>query len=79
MDFSIGIWGLGGLQSIGNGCGLQIDGFSAHIKPYTFIFNDFHYFVDFGIVFGALVLVPASPCKCPEAAGKDPEAAWGGF
>ena len=27
-----GVWE--GLQSIGNGCGLQMDGFSAHFEPY---------------------------------------------
>ena len=41
-------WDLGsgrGLQCIGNGCGLQMDGFSTHFEPSDSIFSDFH---DFG-------------------------------
>ena len=48
--FSVGFGVWGGLQSMGNGCGLQIDGFSAQTEPYDSIFNDFHDIVDFGIV-----------------------------
>ena len=43
-----------GLQSIGNGCGIQIDGFLAQTEPYESIFIDFHDLDDFGIVFGGL-------------------------
>ena len=71
-EFSGGIWGLGGLQSIGNGCGLQIDGFSAQTDPYESIFYDFHDFDHFGIVFGGLMLVPEGPRtlrECPEGPG----------
>ena len=62
-----GVWG--GLESIGNGCGLQMDGFSAQIEPYGSIFDDFH---DFGIVLGGLTLVPEGPRtlrECPEGPG----------
>ena len=65
-----GVWG--GLQSIGNGCGLQIDGFSAQTQPYESIFNDFHDFDDFGVVFGGLTLLPEGPRTlrdCPEGPG----------
>ena len=51
-----GVWG--GLQWIGNGCGIQIDGFSAQTEPYGSIFSNFHDFGDFGIVFGGLRKVP---------------------
>ena len=61
LEFSDGIWGLGGLQWIGNGCGIQMDGFSAHFEPSESIFNDFHDFDDFGIVFGGLTLLPEGP------------------
>ena len=65
-----GVWG--GLQSIGNGCGLQIDGFSAQTEPYESIFNDFHDFDYFGIVFDGLTLLPEGPRtlrECPEVPG----------
>ena len=51
-NFPVGFGVWGGLQSIGNGCGLQIDGFSAQTEPYESIFDDLHDFDDFGIVFG---------------------------
>ena len=50
-----GIWG--GLEWIGNGCELQMDGFSAPTEPYG---SSFHYFHDFdyvGIVGGGLTLL----------------------
>ena len=50
-----GVWG--GLQSIGNGCGIQIDGL-AQTEPYESIFEDFHDFGHFDIVFGGLMLLP---------------------
>ena len=43
FPMGFGVWE--GLQSIGNGCGLQMDGFSAHFEPDGFIFHDFHYCV----------------------------------
>ena len=43
-----GVWE--GLQWIGNGCGLQMDGFSAHFEPSEFILDDFHNFGHFGVV-----------------------------
>ena len=49
------------LQSIENGCGLQMDGFSAREVPYSFIFEDVHYFAHFGVVFDGLTLLPRGP------------------
>ena len=51
-----GVWE--GLQWIGNGCGLQMDGFSAHFEPYGFILDHVPDFADFGIVSDALTLFP---------------------
>ena len=65
-----GVWG--GLQSIGNGCGIQIDGFSVQTEPYGSIFDDFHDFDHFGIVFVGLMLVSEGPRtlqECPEGPG----------
>ena len=50
-----------GLQSIGNGCGLQIDGYSVQTEPYEFIFDDFEDVDNFLIVFGGLTLFPEGP------------------
>ena len=61
LNFPIGFGVWGGLQSIGNGCGLQIDGFSAQTEPYGSIFDDFHDFDDFGTVFDGLTLSPEGP------------------
>ena len=54
-----GVWE--GLQSIGNGGGLQMDGFSAHFEPYGSIFNDFQDFDHFGVDSGGLILFPEGP------------------
>ena len=54
-----GVWE--GLQSIGSGCGLQMDGFSAHFEPSGLIFYDFHDVGDFAIVSGGLKLFPEGP------------------
>ena len=65
-----GVWG--GLQSIGNGYGLQMDGFSVQTEPYECIFDDFHDFGHFGIVFDGLMLLPEGPRtlrECPEGPG----------
>ena len=43
-----GVWG--GLQWIGNGCGIQIDEFLAQTDPYSSICKDFYDFVQFGII-----------------------------
>ena len=51
-----GVWE--GLQWIGNGCGLQMDGFSTHFEHFEFIWDDFHDFGHFGIVSNALMLFP---------------------
>ena len=57
MEFAV--WE--GLQSIGNGCGLQMDGFSAHFEPSESIFNDFQDFNYFAIVSNSLALFPEGP------------------
>ena len=75
VDFGIfqvgfGVWE--DLQWMGNGCGLQMDGFSAHFEPYELIFDDFHDFDNSGIVFGGLMLSPEGPRtlrECPEGPG----------
>ena len=54
-----GVWE--GLQSMGNGCGLQMDGFSAHFDPSEFIFDDFHDFSGFATVSARLTLFPEGP------------------
>ena len=57
---------------MGNGYGLQMDGFSDHFDQYESISNDFDDFGDFAIVSAALTLFPEGPRtlrKCP----KDPE------
>ena len=45
-----------GLQWIGNGCGLQMDGFSAYVEPSECISDDFYDFDQFGVVSGGLML-----------------------
>ena len=45
FPLGFGVWE--GLQSIGNGCGLQMDGFSAHFEPSEFILDHFHDFDNF--------------------------------
>ena len=54
-----GVWE--GLQSMGNGCGLQMDGFSAHFEPSESISNEFHDFGHFDINSGRLTLFPEGP------------------
>ena len=54
-----GVWE--GLQSIENGCGLQMDGFSAHFDPSESIFDGFPDFGDFAFVSGCLMLFPEGP------------------
>ena len=65
-----GVWE--GLQWIGNGCGIQMDGFSAHFEPSESIFDDFRDFSDFAIVSDCLMLIPEGlrPLgECPEGPG----------
>ena len=72
LKFPVGFGVWGGLQWIGNGCGIQIDGFSAQTEPYGSIFDDFHDFDDFSIVFGGLMLLPEDRWtlkECPEGPG----------
>ena len=61
---------------MGNGCGLRMDGFSAHFEPYESIFDDFHDFGHFGVVSGCLTLFPEGPRTlgdCPEGPGTPSE------
>ena len=70
IPVGFGVWE--GLQWIGNGCGLQMDGFSTRFEQYEFIFDDFHDFGHFGIVSGPLTLFPEGPRtlrKCPKGPG----------
>ena len=72
LIFPVGFGVSEGLQWIGNGCGLQMDGFSAHFGSYRFILDDFHYFDDFAVVSGCLTLFPEGPRtlrKCPKGPG----------
>ena len=54
-----------------------MDGFSAHyssfdFEPYDYIFEDFHDFADFEVVFDGLTLFPEGPRTlrdCPEGPG----------
>ena len=59
--FAVGFGVREGLQSIGNGCGLEIDGFSAHFERYESILNDFHDFGDFEVVSDGLALFLEGP------------------
>ena len=59
--FAVGFGVWGGLQSMGNGCGLQMDGFSAHFEPYGSILDDFHDLGNFAFVSGSLTLFPEGP------------------
>ena len=57
---------------MGNGCGLQMDGFSSHFEPYGFISEDFHDFGHTDAVSGRLMLFPEGPWtlrECPECPG----------
>ena len=65
-----GVWE--GLQWIGNGCGLQMDGFSAHFKQYASISVDFHDFGHFAFVSDGLALFSEGPRTlrdCPGGPG----------
>ena len=57
--WDLGVWE--GLQSIGNGCGLQMDGFSAHFEPSESISVDFYDFDHFAIDSGGLTLFSEGP------------------
>ena len=59
FPLGLGVWE--GLQWIGKGCGLQMDGLSAHFEPSGSIFDDFHDFDDFAFVSGRLSLFPEGP------------------
>ena len=71
-NFPVGFGVWGGLQWIGNGGGLQIDGFSAQTESYESIFDDFHACDHFGVVFDGLTLPlegPRTLQECPEGPG----------
>ena len=72
----LGVWE--GLQWIGNGCGLQMDGFSAHFEPSESISVDFHDFGHFGVDSGGLTLTlfpegPRTLFDCSEGPGTPSE------
>ena len=65
-----GVWE--GLQWIGNGSGLQMNGFSAHFDPSEFVSNDFHVLGNFAFFSGGLTLFPEglmTPRDRPEGPG----------
>ena len=66
FDFPVGFGVWEGLQGIGNGCGLQVDGFSAHFERYESILHVFHDFVDFEIVSGGLMMFPEGSRTLPD-------------
>ena len=71
-NFPVGFGVWEGLQWIGNGCGLQMDGFSAHFEPSESISVDFHDFGHFGIDSDGLTLFSEGPKTlrdCPEGSG----------
>ena len=71
-DFPVEFGAWEGLQSIGNGCGLQMDRFSAHFEASGSIPVDFHDLGHFGVVSGDLMLFPEGPrtlWECPEGPG----------
>ena len=74
MIFGIFQWdlGSGGWQWIRNGCGLQMDGVSAHFEPSESISVDLYDFGHFGVVCAGLMLFPEDPRTlraCPEGPG----------
>ena len=62
-----GVWE--DLQRMGNGYGLQMDGFSFHFEPYGFIFDYVHDFDDFALVSDGLTLLPEGPRTLRECLG----------
>ena len=60
-NFPVGFGVWEGVESIGNGSGIQMDGFSAREVPYSFIFDYFHDFGNFGVVFDGLMLLLVDP------------------
>ena len=64
LNFPMGFGVWEGLQWMGNGCGLEMDGFSTHFEPHGSIFNDFHDFVYFALVSGRPAIgFPYTPTK----------------
>ena len=53
-NFPMTFRGWEGLQSMGNGCWLQMDGFSSHFEPSGSISVDFHDFDNFAVISGGL-------------------------
>ena len=56
---------------MGNGCGLQMDGFSAHFHPSESISIDFHDLGHFDAVSGGLMLFPEGP-RTPQEGSEGP-------
>ena len=75
-DFPVGFGVWEGLQSIGNGCGPQMDEFSAHFEPSESICNDFHDSDHFGVVSNGRTMFPEGPRRlrdCPGGPGTPSE------
>ena len=71
-NFPVGFGVWEGLPWMGNGCGLQMDGFSAHFDPSGFIFIDFYDFNHFRVDTVGLTLFSEGPRTlrdCPEGPG----------
>ena len=65
-----GVWER--LESIENGRGLQMGGFSVHFEPSESISVGFYDFGHFGVVWDGLMLFPEGPRtlrECPEGPG----------
>ena len=62
-DFPLGFGVWEALQWIGNGCGLQMNGFSAHFEQYESIFFNFPDFGHFGVGSGDLTLFSEGPVR----------------
>ena len=75
LTVGFGVWE--GLQWIGNGCGIQMDKFSAHFDLSESIFEDFHGFDHFAIVFDSLTLFAEGPRTLRDRP-EGPGTVWGG-
>ena len=70
-NFSMGLGVWEALQTIGNGCGLEMDGFSAHcsFRAISVHFDDFQDFSDFALVSDGLTVLPEGPGTLSEGLG----------
>ena len=70
FPMGFGVWE--GLQSMANGCGLQMNGFSTHFDQCEFVLDNLYDFHDFAIVSHGLTLFSEGPRtlrECPEGPG----------